>query len=150
MNRPLIIGFGNPMREDDGLGCRAAELVQCKDADVLTCRQLTPELAEAVSAASMVLFLDASVSQEALTVAISVVEPEPSAAWSHHLTPAMLCGLAVGAYGAAPAAFLISGGVARLEWGWELTPGAERCATEMAAEASRLLERHRTVTAGAR
>ncbi|HMD50293.1 MAG TPA: hydrogenase maturation protease, partial [Bryobacteraceae bacterium] len=141
MSRPLIIGFGNPLREDDGIGCRAAELVQCEDADadVITCRQLTPELAEAVSGASMVVFLDASVSQAAGTVAVSAVTQETSDAWSHDLAPAMLTGLAQRTYGAAPAAFMISGGVAHLGWGEKLTSSAERCAMEMAAEASRLL-----------
>jgi len=137
------------MREDDGLGCRAAEMMQPEDADVFTCRQLTPELAAAVSVASIVVFLDASVSQAAFTVAVHAVDPELTAAWSHHLTPAMLVGLAARTYGARPAAaFLISGGVGRLGWGAELTSAAERCATEMAAAASRLVKQRYDPTTG--
>jgi hypothetical protein len=28
MKRPLIVGYGNSLREDDGIGLRAAELVE--------------------------------------------------------------------------------------------------------------------------
>src|SRR5271166_6728975 len=58
----LIIGYGNPLRGDDGLGWQvASELAKCVDAliSVLAVQQLTPELAEPVSDADLVIFVDA-------------------------------------------------------------------------------------------
>ena len=52
MSRILIIGFGNPLRSDDGVGWRAAEELEHKlsgsGVEVITCHQLTPELADTV------------------------------------------------------------------------------------------------------
>jgi hydrogenase maturation protease len=140
MRRPLIIGFGNPLRGDDGLGCRSAELIQFPDADVLTCRQLTPELAGNVSAASMVIFLDASLDQEPGTVVSHEVGAEPGGAWTHQLSPGQILGLAREVFGRKPSAFLITGGVERVGWGEGLTASVELCAGEMARVARRLLE----------
>ena len=64
--RPLVIGYGNTLRHDDGVGVRAAELMRVDPrfagVDVVTVHQLTPELALDVGAASLVVFVDADVS----------------------------------------------------------------------------------------
>ena len=55
---------GNPLRGDDGVGWRVAEAVAAAlpdaVADVLTVHQLTPELAEPISRAERVIFIDAA------------------------------------------------------------------------------------------
>ena len=62
MARILVLGYGNPMRSDDGLGWQiAVELFRTNrspDVEVLPCHQLTPELAPAVSRADAVIFVD--------------------------------------------------------------------------------------------
>lgn len=62
--RKLIIGYGNPLRGDDGVGWKAASTlaatIPSEAARVLTVHQLTPELAEPVSQAELVIFIDAS------------------------------------------------------------------------------------------
>ena len=49
MRRVLIIGYGNPLRADDGVGWQAArrlaELRQDEFVETLALHQLTPELA---------------------------------------------------------------------------------------------------------
>jgi hydrogenase maturation protease len=64
MARVLIIGFGNPLRGDDGFGWHAAqrlcERLGSPDVQVIACHQLTPELAEDIGAAERVLFIDAA------------------------------------------------------------------------------------------
>ena len=64
MARALIIGYGNPLRGDDGLGWRAAEqlaeIIPQSEAEVIACHQLTPELAEPISRARLVIFIDMS------------------------------------------------------------------------------------------
>lgn len=142
MSRPLIIGFGNPLREDDGLGWRAAELLERREGasiDVLKCHQLTPELADPVSRASMVIFLDASVSQEPGSILTRLVEKSVPAAWSHQLSPAQLIGFCEQVTGPAPRAYLITGGVDRMSWSEQMSGCAEICAAQLAASAQRLL-----------
>ena len=61
----LVIGVGNPLRGDDGLGWHAAEHLRERlvelHATVTSCHQLIPELAEPVSRAERVIFIDARV-----------------------------------------------------------------------------------------
>ena len=67
MPAPLVIGFGNRLRSDDGTGLWLAEQLQAQRTpmQVLACQQLTPELAAAVGAAKAVLFVDASAADSA-------------------------------------------------------------------------------------
>ena len=60
----LVVGYGNPLRSDDGIGWHAARLLatdpRLDRARVLTRHQLAPELAEDVSRASLVVLVDAA------------------------------------------------------------------------------------------
>jgi hydrogenase maturation protease len=66
--RPLVIGYGNTLRRDDGVGVRVAELLavdpRMEGADILAVHQLTPELAIDVGEATLVVFVDADPSVE--------------------------------------------------------------------------------------
>ena len=66
----LIIGYGNLLRGDDAVGCRAAyELEQLfrddPDVEVIASQQLTPEMADDVAGSDFVLFLDAATGEDA-------------------------------------------------------------------------------------
>jgi len=143
MKRPVVIGYGNPLRQDDGMGWRAAELLEEKlapgTADITECHQLTPELAAMLAGAPLVLFLDAAVNDVPGSVRYQPVDPQPPSAWSHHLSPGQLLALSEQVNGSAPAAFLVSGGALRTDIGDGLTPLAEQCAVEMASLAGELL-----------
>ena len=72
--RPLILGIGNPLRNDDGLGQVVAErLAQAGDldCDIRTVHQLTPELAQYMAEAGFVIMIDASREGEPGAVRIS-------------------------------------------------------------------------------
>lgn len=62
--RRLIIGYGNPLRGDDGLGWEVAGRLAANIADqsveIRTVHQLTPDLIEPISQAELVIFVDAS------------------------------------------------------------------------------------------
>src|SRR5579871_5175875 len=66
--RLLIVGYGNPIRSDDAVGYLAAERLRqvLTEADIaiLSVHQLTPELAEPVSRAARVIFIDAAATGE--------------------------------------------------------------------------------------
>ena len=113
MARVLILGYGNPLRSDDGLGWRAAEElsrnVSSPDVEVLIRYQLTPELADTVSQAEAVFFLDARHDGEPGELTFQPVTPEASpASFFHQLSPATVLALCRELYGRCPPAFLVS------------------------------------------
>jgi hydrogenase maturation protease len=113
MARILILGYGNPLRGDDGIGWRAAEelsrLSSLPDVEVLIRYQLTPELADVVSQANAVIFIDASRDGEPGELTFQPVVPtaEP-ASLSHELSPAAVLELCRQLYRRCPPAFLVS------------------------------------------
>lgn len=57
-----VVGYGNTLRGDDAAGVLAAEAIEALDLDgveVLTCHQLTPEMAEKLATMQSVIFIDA-------------------------------------------------------------------------------------------
>jgi hydrogenase maturation protease len=113
MARVLVLGYGNPLRSDDGLGWQVAvQLFRTNTApevEVLPCHQLTPELAGPVSRADTVLFLD--ISREGSPGEIDCREIRfqgGSVSFTHDLTPAALLDLSSELYGSSPRGFLLS------------------------------------------
>jgi hydrogenase maturation protease len=127
----LVVGYGNALRTDDGIGWHAAERLaddeRLNGAVVLRRHQVTPELALDISAVSLVVFIDASRDLVPGSVDITRVERTGDAGQtsSHHLGPPVLVALAHELYGRAPAAFVVRCGVASLEMGDQLTPAVE-------------------------
>jgi|SRR5271165_4219543 len=107
----LIVGYGNRLRSDDGLGVLAAEQLSRADicgADVRVCQQLTPELAESISHVETVLFIDASRVGQPGEIHCNLVNPQPRFLFAHQLTPEALLSLCCELYGVCPQAFEIS------------------------------------------
>jgi len=120
----LVIGFGNPLRGDDGAGAsvaRAAQLTR-PDVAVLTPHQLLPELAPDIAAADVVVFIDAATDVPAGEVRCQAVAPAAALRLDHILSPAALVGLGLVAFGHAPQAWLVEIGAASFEPGGTLTP----------------------------
>lgn len=114
MPRVLIIGYGNPLRGDDGVGLEAAKRLRADVSDdaveILAVHQLTPELAEPVSDSALVIFIDASRDGEPgrwKSEEITPDAPSPGTA-SHHLTPASLLAYARTIFGGQPRAVVFS------------------------------------------
>jgi hydrogenase maturation protease len=114
MDHVLIVGHGNPLRGDDGVGWHAAEHLLERSAEleatVTRCHQLMPELAEPVSRAGRVIFIDARVGP--IPGAVEVCEVIVGVGWyptfSHCLDPATLVALAQALYGRAPEASIVT------------------------------------------
>jgi hydrogenase maturation protease len=127
----LVVGYGNALRTDDGVGWLAAERIaadeRLNDAAVLQRHQLTPELALDISAVSVVVFIDASRDLPPGSVDAGRVERTDVAGStsSHHLRPSVLVALAHELYGREPAACIVRCGVASLELGDRLSPVVE-------------------------
>src|SRR5690242_15224744 len=114
MDGTLVIGIGNPLRGDDGLGWRAVEALRqmpsLKAAETVICHQLTPELAETVAQARRVIFIDACVGTPPGAIRVNLLPPAPSqdSAWSHRLDPRGLMQYSRRLYGVWPEAWTIS------------------------------------------
>ncbi len=81
--RILIYGYGNPGRQDDGLGIKLAEMIKewasgrfLLDVDVDVNYQLNIEDAEKISKYDRVVFLDASQEKELVNFVLETVKPE--------------------------------------------------------------------------
>jgi hydrogenase maturation protease len=131
VRRPLIVGYGNPLRGDDGLGPLAAALLaddpRLRGAQVIGRHQLTPELAADFRDASLVILIDANVVDKAGADSVRHIDQVAAsgAASSHHVEPAELMALAHELWGASPAVFVVSAGAASLEVGDGLSPAVE-------------------------
>lgn len=127
----LILCYGNPLRQDDGVGFRAAELLAEKtwpaDVAVAFCHQLTPEWAENLSRHERAIFVDASESGEPGAIRVSDVRPSPAPdASSHRCDPDALLGFAQRLFGAAPRARLVTITGFQFDYGAELSPHIRR------------------------
>jgi hydrogenase maturation protease len=112
MSNTLIIGYGNPLRGDDGLGWVAAEMLAERLAavSILTCHQLTPELAEPISRVDRVIFIDAAAVGEPGEIVCHTIEPflPASGPFSHTCDPAGLLQMAQMLYGRSPYGYLFT------------------------------------------
>lgn len=120
----LVIGFGNPLRGDDGAGpsvARASDLAR-PGVTVITPHQLLPELAPDVAAADVVVFIDAATGIPAGELRCQAVDPAATPGVGHVLSPAVLVGLGLAAFGHAPRAWLVEIGAASFDVGASITP----------------------------
>ena len=145
--RILVIGWGNPLRGDDGVGWRAAELLSEKlqghDVAVRVSHQLMPEFAEEISGSEFVVFIDAACDNSPGEVRFERVEPDraPSAAFSHQLSPPALLAMAERLYGSSPEACFFSVGARTFEYGEKLSPEVESALPGLLEEVEKLCGR---------
>lgn len=114
MPQVLIIGYGNELRADDGLGPAVIDAMDSEPAGegvrTLSRQLLTPDLAEPVSRADLVVFIDASVEGTPGELRCEHLEPDRcrTSSFTHHFDPAGLVALGEALYDRAPEAYVIS------------------------------------------
>lgn len=127
----LIIGFGNLLRGDDGVGPRVAETIaRWNRPGVLTLavHQLLPEMAEALSNSRFAIFVDADLSRNSNFESVRVTPLTPCSTASplgHVSNPAQLLALAQDVIGRCPAACLIRVPVCDMSLGESLSALAQ-------------------------
>lgn len=137
----LVIGYGNPLRGDDGVGCVIAEELARHICDpdskvqVVACHQLNPELAEPIAETRAVIFIDASVDLKPGEVRVSAVTPDrfSPAAFAHSMKPGALLATASELFGQAPPAKSVGIGAKSFEVGMPLTPAVRRAVSKAVA-----------------
>jgi hydrogenase maturation protease len=118
-SRVIVIAYGNPLRGDDGLAWHAADELKSKfassDVEILKRHQLVPELAEDISHANLVIFMDAAVEKtaNAPSAELRILEiGQQETTWAngspfhHQFSPASLLALTLKLYKARPRAFV--------------------------------------------
>ncbi len=130
----LLIGYGNPLRGDDGVGWRvaeaAAELLPDPPVTVLTVQLLTPELADPISRAERVIFIDAAAEGEPGEVRCFPVDAAGAgsarlAIGSHEVSLDRLLGMAAELFGRCPPAYMVTVAGESFEVSEGLTAGVE-------------------------
>lgn len=127
MKKTLILGFGNPDREDDGVAWHvlvgaAAELGldvpvtpedefphHANSPDFLFMLQLMPEIAETLAKYDSICFVDAHTG--AIEKPVNAIEIKPhyqNSPFTHHLTPQSCLDITQSIYGKNPKSILVS------------------------------------------
>jgi hydrogenase maturation protease len=140
----LVLGYGNTLRCDDGVGPRAAETVSAwamPGVSTLECPLLTPELAEPISRALSVVFVDAAVDAPRDVQLRELRPAESSQLMAHAADPQTMLALARDVFGASPKAWLLTIPVENMAIGDTLTPFAQRGLETALKELRSLAER---------
>lgn len=123
----LIIGYGNPDRQDDGVGWHILKnlseqlgyqvpddpgaSIEISDprVDLMYVLQIYPELAETVSQYNRVCFIDAHTSDIPDEISWGILSPEyEKSPLTHHMSPKTVLSIASTIYGNQPEAILVS------------------------------------------
>lgn len=154
--RVLIIGYGNPSRQDDGVGLAVVNGLRVRagqapldegddgfddlggSLDTLFLQQLSPELAETLIDYDHVVLVDAHFGIYPELVHWAALDPQGEATIvSHHFKPGTLLALANQLYGRAPTGELVSVRGHAFDFTSELSPdtaaGVEQVVDELAA-----------------
>lgn len=125
----LVIGYGNLLRSDDGVGAKVAEAIEelhLPNVRTLVCQQLSPEHAEPISRSRTVIFVDAAVDAPK-EVKLRKLEPgQTSQLMAHAADPRTMLALARDVFGHAPEAWWLTIPAVKLDFGHDLSPTAQR------------------------
>jgi hydrogenase maturation protease len=129
--KTLILGYGNTLRKDDGLGVYAAlalaSLSLPGDVEICTYHQLSPELSPILAQADHAIFIDAALAssgEEPGAIKTRTLQPRTRQPGSitHHFDPQTLLAMAETLYGHAPEATLFSVAAASFDLEEGLSP----------------------------
>jgi hydrogenase maturation protease len=137
MIQALILACGNSLRGDDAAALYVARQLRSGLSEpgivIQSSTQFTPELAESISQAALVIYVDASAALPPGKVQARKVSPIPEApgSVSHRTSPAGLLALAKCLYGVIPSRpYLISIGAKSFEVSEELSEPVRRAIPE--------------------
>ncbi len=156
--RVLVLGFGNTLRRDDGVGVRAAELLEVdprlrvEGVSVQAAYQLLPEMALDFGAVTLVVLVDADLrglpgSIEVRSIGVDAARSDADAraepgASSHHVGGGELVALAAELTGQRPEAVHVGIGIADTELGEGLSPAVEGALPRVVEVVAGLVARH--------
>jgi len=123
----LVIGYGNTLRGDDGVGPRVVEAVAAMhlpDVDTIVCQQLSPEHTAPISLARAVIFVDAAV-DVLNAVQLRPLEPgDTTQLMAHAADPRTMLALSRDVFGSVPSAWWLTIPAVKMDFSEELSPQA--------------------------
>jgi hydrogenase maturation protease len=125
----LVIGYGNTLRSDDGVGPKVADAVAALNlpgVKALSCALLAPESADPIAKAEKVVFVDAAVDAPREVQLRPLSAAMSSQIMAHAADPATMLALARDVFGRAPQAWLLTIPAENMGIGEELSPLARR------------------------
>lgn len=128
MSQLLVIGYGNTLRRDDGVGVKVAEAVGALNlpgVKVMTRHQLVPELAEEMSQARAVIFVDANAKATGNVKLRSIKPANVNQNFAHATDPRSLLALSRQVFGQNPKAWMLAIPAEDFGFGDGLSPRAE-------------------------
>ena len=138
----LVIGYGNTLRRDDGIGPIVAEAIgslNLPGVRAIACHQLTPELAEPISHARGVVFVDADLGAVAVKPS-SIEAVEKSHCLDHVADPRSLLALSLQVFGKSPPAWALGVPVEDIGFGDGLSARARDGVQSAVARIKELIE----------
>lgn len=145
---PFIVGYGNPLRGDDGVGREVALALwhqrhrspTLAGATIIWAHQLTPEMAFDVAGSRVAIFVDAaydgrppgSVASEMLPEPCPGQRALPAGCWED-ISPRGLVSMALEFYGRAPPGVLVTVGIGPQSPGTWLSPAVSAAVPVAAA-----------------
>jgi hydrogenase maturation protease len=125
----LVIGYGNTLRGDDGVGPRVAEAVErlhLPNVRTLICQQLSPEHADPISRAGTVIFVDAAVDAPKEIQLRKLRPGETTQLMAHAADPRTMLALARDVFGHVPKAWWLTIPAVQMEFGEKFSPETQR------------------------
>jgi hydrogenase maturation protease len=129
----VVIGYGNALRSDDGVGPQVARVVahwNLPGVRALAVHQLTPELAEVLAGASLAIFVDAAMDPGPPRYRVGLLAPTGSRDSGHTSARGWLLALARQLYGRTPRTRLVTISASRFDFGMRLKDVSERGMSE--------------------
>ena len=128
----LIIGYGNTLRTDDGVGPHVARVLASRGYNAMAATQLLPEMAERISLAGLVIFVDCRADLGPGEIAVADAGGPPGEIPNLHFacTPQPVLQLVKQVFQAEPEALLVGIGPESLEIGEGLTPAVQLAAAK--------------------
>ncbi len=124
----LVIGYGNELRGDDGVGPRVARAIADRrwpGVSALDTHQLKPELAESLASSRQAIFVDAALAKRDRVTVEALAPCNGEMPLGHVGDPRQLLALTRRLYGRCPEAWLVTIAVDDIGFGEGLSLGAE-------------------------
>jgi hydrogenase maturation protease len=153
MMKILIIGYGNPDREDDGVAWHILQLLAAhyglqmpenyldgfypegKSIDLYSALQLTPEMADTIANYDSVCFVDAHTGAVPEEISIKQLEPGfQQNPFTHHMTPETCLSITQTLYKKKPIALLVSVRGYSFQFAHGLSPATQQLSQDAATK----------------
>ncbi|HEY9803223.1 MAG TPA: hypothetical protein V6D25_22875 [Leptolyngbyaceae cyanobacterium] len=125
----MVIGYGNDLRSDDGIGQRIADEVaswHLPSVKSVCVHQLTPDLADSLARTDLAIFVDACLPVENFDVQVQSLLPACDIDTNVHIgNPRSLLALTAAIYGSCPSAWWVTVPGVNFEFGDRISQTAE-------------------------